>query len=292
MLQERMEDASSQREAMLLDPSQNATSNFKTVKQIFNDGPDPSMKIMFGIPSTGWIRFEFHTAMSQLIIPCNWTNSVSSPIGFDVASARNHVVEHALRDGHDWILFVDHDVILPPDTLVKMRGHMLLARSPIVGGLYYAKSSRPEPLIYRGRGNGPYYDWDPGDQVWVDGMGMGCTMIHTSLFRAMSPPWFESPRRYTFDKEKGCYIHEAGTEDLFFLSRVIDENIIEKTGIKWDIEDPKNPFIMDTSLYCGHIDHATGKVYPECRPESDWKDIHLKVRERLQRKRAEAAAAA
>lgn len=291
MLQGKTGGVESQRTELLTDPSQNAKSNFRTVEQLFNDGPDPSMKIMFGIPSTGWIRFEFHTAMSQLMIPCNWTNAVSSPIGFDVATARNWVVEHALRDGHDWIFFVDHDVLLPPDTLLKLRNHMLLARSPIIGGLYYAKGSFPEPLIYRGRGTGPYYDWDPGDHVWVDGMGMGCTMIHTSLFRAMSQPWFESPRRFEVD-EKGNFHREAGTEDLFFLSRVINEGIIEKTGIKWEIEDPQNPFILDTSLFCGHIDHSTGKVYPNCMPEKDWKEIHLKVRERLQRKRAEVAAAA
>lgn len=290
MLQERMEPTEESQRAAMLDPSQNATSNFKVVRQIFNDGPDPSMKIMFGIPSTGWIRFEFHTAMSQLVIPCNWMNGVISPIGYDVATARNQVVEHCLKESFDWIFFVDHDVLLPPDTLLKLRTHMLAARTPVVGGLYYAKGSNPEPLIYRGRGNGPYYDWDPGDHVWVDGMGMGCTMIHASLFRAMSPPWFESPRKF-FTDELGRTRRESGTEDLFFLDRVINEDIIEKTGIKWEVEDPKNPYIMDTSLFCGHIDHATGKVYPYCRPESDWKDIHVKVRERLQRRRAEAVAA-
>jgi hypothetical protein len=249
------------------------------------------MKIMFGIPSTGWIRFEFFAAQTSLVIPTNWGNIVSSPIGYDVADARNHIVESAMANGVDWLFFIDHDVILPPDTLIKLRQHMFRKASPVVAGLYYAKGSDPEPLIYRGRSNGPYYDWDPGDTVWVDGVPMGCTMIHTSLFRIMEKPWFESPRRVSVNAQ-GQVLREAGTEDLYWCDRVIKEGLIEKTGIDWGVKDPLNPFIMDTNIFCQHIDLKSGKQYPGCRPESDWKDVHMAYRARMNKQRKKTAKAA
>lgn len=254
----------------------------------FNDGPDPGMKVVFGIPTTGWIRFEFHATQAGLVIPTNWTNAISAPLGYDVADGRNQVVDYALGIEADWIFFIDHDVLLPSDTLIKLRKHMYMRKSPVVGGLYYTKSSEPEPLVYRGRGTGPDYDWDPGDTIWANGMGMGCTMIHMSLFRAMEKPYFESPRKVWYDEKTQQVMRASGTEDLYFLDRVMNEKIIEKTEEEWEIEDEKQPFIIDTSIFCQHIDLSTGKQYPMCRPTNDWQEVHSAVRARMNKKRARA----
>jgi hypothetical protein len=225
-----------------------------------------SIKVMFGIPTTGLIRFEWHAAFNQLIIPTNWSHSahvnVHSPVGHQVAEARNDCVKAALAAGFDWLFFIDHDVLLPPDTCIKMRDHMLKAETPVLGGLYYTKSSTPEPLLFRGRGNGPFYDWRPGEKVWVDGLPMGLTMLHTSLFRAMKPPWFVTPREMRIDDD-GNFVKASGTEDLYFFDRVIDEDVLERSG--WgETAKREYPWLCDTSMFGAHIDVGSGSQYPHC----------------------------
>lgn len=233
-----------------------------------------NQKVMFGIPTTGLIRFEWHAAMSQLCIPTNWSHGahyVASPVGYQVAEARNDCVRQALEKNFEWMFFIDHDVLLPVDSCIKIRNYMNKGTDPVIGGLYYNKASVPEPLLYRGRGNGPFYGWKPGDVVDVDGLPMGLTMIHTSLFRAMNPPWFVTPMEIKFD-EDGIPAKVGGTEDLYFFDRVLSEGILEKAG--WsDAAKKQYPFLCDTSIFAQHIDLSTGRQYPrDC--DDQWVKNH------------------
>ena len=63
-------------------------------------------RIMFGIPTTGIVRFEWAMQMAQLISPVNWSQSITAvnmpmygPMGFAVAAARNQCVQHAMEKG-------------------------------------------------------------------------------------------------------------------------------------------------------------------------------------------------
>jgi glycosyltransferase involved in cell wall biosynthesis len=216
-------------------------------------------KILVSIPFTGLVRFEWHMAMQTIVYPTNWLHTTFCPAGFEVGVARNEAVQAALGGGFDWLFFIDHDVLLPPDIYIKLRKYMTAGDKPIVAGLYYTKASTPEPLIYRGRGTGPYYDWNPGDGVWADATGMGCTLINMRLFRAMKPPWFVTPRDFSIDASG--YSRATGTEDIYWYDRVINEGVIEKAGFK--IPDPKLPVYVDTSIMCEHIDND-GRKFPSC----------------------------
>ena len=214
------------------------------------------------------------------IIPCNWSHSDTiqwirqdTPLGFAVAEARNLIVDHFLAQEFEWLFFIDHDVVLPPDTFVKMNQYMLKAEVPVVTGLYYAKSHPAEPLLYRGRGNSYYSGWKLGDKVWVDGIPMGCTLIHRSLLKVMakdaplySVPGhrkikqvFDTPSGAFYDPEKG-YQGFAGTEDLAWCNRILAGHYLKKAG--WPkVASKKYPFLVDTSLFCFHITEQ-GQKYP------------------------------
>jgi len=273
------------------------------VKVIHNDNPEGTQKILLGIPSTGKIRFEFYIAMRSLLYPSNWGVSYTHPIGFDVATSRNMIIEAALDRGDvEWVFFVDHDVLLPEKTPYILRAHMTSGKYPIISGLYYTKSSTPEPLIYRMGADGPYYDWEPGDLVWASVMGMGLCMIHMSVFKNMQPPWFVTPKmhanknegnpkdavsvekresRSKWDDSSSCIV--AGTEDFFFYERVIKEKVLQRAG--WDVQYPETPFIVDTSLLAGHIALDTGKVYPNCMGDAHMVN-HNAARERIERRKS------
>jgi len=237
-------------------------------------------RLCIGIPMTGVIRSEWAMARFGQIIPCNWSyadrliylNQVT-PLGYAVAEARNVIVDEVVRGGFEWLFFIDSDVVLPPDCFIKINEYMRDEKYPVVSGLYYAKCHPPEPLIYRGRGNSFYHKWKMGEKVWVDGVPMGCTLIHGSLLREMwndAPDYvaggnkkvkqvYDTPYGTRKDPELGSF-NWSGTEDLAWCDRVMEGGYLKKAG--WgDIAKKKHPFLIDTSIFCRHID-MSGKMYP------------------------------
>jgi hypothetical protein len=244
-------------------------------------------RICIAVPATGLVRIEWMMARFGQVIPCNWSNgdifqfySQFSPLGNAVAEARNVCVQYCLSNKFEWLFFIDHDVLLPPDTFLKINEYMRSSKYPVVCGLYYCKGSHPEPLLYRGKGNSYYDNWKRGDKVWVDGIPMGCTLIHSSILKVLydssevytTPTLagpvvvrkvFETPRTAWKDPETQRYETKMGTEDLFWCDRVIKEKAFERCGIKEfkKFQKKKYPFLVDTGLYCRHIDES-GKQYP------------------------------
>ena len=83
-------------------------------------------RILVGIPTTGLIRYEWAVARYGQVIPCNWSQveclhfySPASPVGFQVADARNLICNVALRENFEWVFFIDHDVVLSPITVLR-----------------------------------------------------------------------------------------------------------------------------------------------------------------------------
>jgi hypothetical protein len=248
--------------------------------KIIDNGQSPTNRILIGVPMTGILRSEWVLARYGQIIPTNWSTADCimwldqySPLRFSVADARNLIVQQAIVGNFEWLFFIDHDTIIPPTTLLRMNEYMLKADIPVVGGLYFTKSVPAEPLVYRGRGTSYFTNWKLGDKVWVDGLGMGCTLIHCSVLKAV---WdiseeyqcrgvtvrrvFESPAKQVFDPETLGWSGETGTEDLFFLHRVIDNDLLTKAGWK-KIAKKKYPYLVDTSIFCKHIDF-NGMQFP------------------------------
>ena len=237
------------------------------------------IKFMLGIPTTGNVRYEWAVARYSAIIPVNWSCretavNILSPIGYHVDEARNIIVKKFIENDAEWLFFIDHDVLLPNDIWIRLNKYMRECDIPVISGLYYVKGSGPEPLLFRGMGEGPYYKWKRGDKVWVDGIPMGCTLIHGSLLRwcwKNAEPYklpdgtevrrvFHTPRDVVHDPETGKYNVEMGTEDLWWCQRIIKNGVLKKTG--WGkVARKKYPFLVDTGIFCQHID-PDGIQYP------------------------------
>ena len=104
---------------------------------------------------------------------------------------------------------------------------------------------------------------------------MGCLLIHTDILKYMSENGedykladgqtakkvFETPRKQYLDPETGGVFNLIGTQDLFWCDRILDEDILKKSG--WaKIARRKYPFLVDTSIFCKHMDLNTGIAYP------------------------------
>jgi hypothetical protein len=215
------------------------------------------------------------------VIPCNWSSSSQTPIGFLTPDAQNIIVKEVMEKGFEYLFLLEDDVVPPADLFLILNEHMRELKTPLISGLVYVKpglfqSNRLEPMIYRGRGNGAFFDWKLGDQVWADGVPTGCLLIHRSLLQVA---WdfaeqytlsangqtfslrrvFEAPRKTFSDIELPSYHKLVGTSDIYFCDRVLDGGMLKLAG--WpQLAKKKYPFLVDTRIHCGHIDRTTGLI--------------------------------
>jgi len=222
---------------------------------------------------------EWHHALVSQAIPANWSStdvtapmSTLLPVRFQVADAQNIIVRAVINGGFEWLLFLEDDVLAPPTLFLRINEWMRRADTPVVSGLYYQKSEPVEPLVYRGRGNGAFMNFNPGEQVWADGVPTGCLLVHASLLKAM---WRDSEvyeiggqtTRRVFTAATNSWIADdgtvstnSGTSDLNWCGRVMEGGYLAKAG--WPkYQDRELPFLVDTRIACGHIT-PDGQVYP------------------------------
>lgn len=246
-----------------------------------NDGGQYVNRLMVGTPTTGLIRMEWAAARYGQIIPMNWSyvqiiqftyTPAYVPLGYMVADAQNIIVKEAIEKEMEWLLFVEHDVILPPDCFIRLNHYIQKAEIPVISGLYFTRSQPSDPLVFRGRGTGIYSDWTLGDLVWVDGVPTGILLVHCSILREM---WnesesyqignqmvrrvFESPMDLWGDPE---HTYSAvGTSDLNWCSKVIKGDYFKKSG--WEeYQGREYPFLIDTNIFCQHI-NPDGERFPK-----------------------------
>lgn len=203
--------------------------------------------LIIGIPhlETRPVALDWAFAFKGLNPPINYNTIFCCVRNKPVADARNFIVEEAIKQSAKYIFFLGDDTIVPPHALRQLIFRM--EHDPeltVVGGIYFSKSEPPAPLVFRGNGEGSYWDWKIGEYFPVTGLGMDCTLIRVSELKKIEKPYFQTIDTDTF--LDGINSAEMWTEDLYFLEKV------NKTGGK---------VYADASVLCDHIDVFTGKVY-------------------------------
>lgn len=236
-------------------------------------------RTLVSVATEGWIRFEWAHARYSQIIPVNWECSgfdLSFTVcGYSIDDAYNVITGKALEMGVDWLIIIEDDVLIPPDCFLKFAAYMNEGKEAVVSGLYYTKGEPCEPLLFRGRGNGSFHDWELGDKVRVDGLPMGCLLISTKILRhcwdnaegyklpdgAETRQVFLTPKFTWLDPETGAYMRKEGTQDLYFFDHVMDNDVLKKVGFD-ELAEMEHPFLCDTTIFCKHIDRQTGRQFP------------------------------
>lgn len=253
-------------------------------KRIMADSGDNGYtnRLLVATPTLGKVRIEWVTARYGQIVPTNWSmvqmlQYMNQYVAtrYQIADAQNMIVKEAIEKGFEWLLLIEDDTCPPPDAFVRFNQHMRDNTAPVVSGLYYTKSEPSEPLLYRGRGNSFYDDWDLGDKVWVDGVPTGMLLIRVEILKKMwedSPEYFTSqghqrtrrvfqfPENVWFDEKTDTFNTLVGTSDLDWCTRVVEGEYFKKAGYP-EIQKKKYPFLVDTNIFCKHIT-PEGRVYP------------------------------
>ena len=185
-----------------------------------------SVGLLIGVPLSGaplvpeftWSFMSLNPGMNFNIRYCTVKNK-------PVDEARNFMAEEAIREKCEFLFFVDEDVTMPPHTLRQMLTRMSWNPSiSVLSGIYCHKQTPPQPMIFRGNGAGPYWDWHIGEVFQISGCGMGCCLIRTDVFSKIEKPWFKTvddASKY-LDGQNSLVQY---TEDLWFLEKVNNANL-------------------------------------------------------------------
>lgn len=249
---------------------------------IKDSGSDPRRRLLVATPTLGNVRMEWVAARYNQIIPTNWSKTDMLqymnnyiPLRYTVADAQNLAVKACVEGGFEWLMFIEDDTMPPVDGFLRFTEYMDKGNIPVVSGLYFTRSVPPEPMVYRGRGNHYFRGWKLEDKVWVDGVPTGQLIVSGKLLKVMyedSPDYqipstgdharrvFSSPAQTWFNEESGAQETLVGTSDLDWCTRIIKGDYLTKAGFP-KIAKKKYPFLIDTNIYCKHIE-KDGRQFP------------------------------
>ena len=175
-----------------------------------------SKKIIIAIPHTGTIYSD--VALSLLHIQSKHGINVQMLKSSILYISREHLVLAALKYSADYVMFLDSDQIIQPDTIDRMAAHLENGED-IVTTLIFRKDPPFQPCIFSSQEELPnrqiglkYYDVANEDLTkpfYVQSCGLGCAMIKTDVFKKVPQPWF-LPRPYT--GEDISFMFEATTK--------------------------------------------------------------------------------
>lgn len=160
------------------------------------------MKITLAIPSHENIPFGFAYDMASLsaftvnAMPEGVQFAIHAVTGTYVHKARQELVDVALADGVDYILWLDSDMRFPKQSLVHLFQHDVG-----VVGINYAKRELPTDFVAlkkvgteeRKKGERLVTDADSTGLEEVEGIGFGMVLMKTSALKGLERferPWF------------------------------------------------------------------------------------------------------
>lgn len=188
-----------------------------------------NIKVMIGVPTMEYARrADFYDYLSIIQKPEGTMEC--KPHGQSPARNRNLIVEQALANNCTHILFVDDDMILPPDALLKMLAHNV----DCVTGLYVMRNYPHKPVAFTEMFMNGLHSWvtldeaiHPDKLVEIKNAGMGCALIKTDVFKGWNKPF-----------TLGEIHQDEWDDDIVFWIKVRERG---------------HKLYLDPSIQCGHI---------------------------------------
>lgn len=141
------------------------------------------MKVLIAVPCMDQVPAQFAQCLATLGKVDK--TIVAFQIGSLVYTSRNDLVQIAIKQGCDYIFWLDSDMMFPPDALVRM--FKSLEHGDIVSGLYFRRVAPFTPVIYDKLDiddTGCHYTEPkeiPDGIFEVAGCGFGCVLMPTDI---------------------------------------------------------------------------------------------------------------
>lgn len=166
------------------------------------------------------------------------------PMSAVISQNRNTITEEMLKLNADWVLYLDDDHFIPPQTLMQL----LAADKDIISGHYLQREPPFNPVLFDVElPNGSFIRKQLNPQetgiVSVAAAGAGCLLVKRKVLEALEPPYWTL----------GQINPASWGDDLHFCSRV------RRAGFE---------IHCDLTARLGHF--MTGTVWPRHSAESGW----------------------
>jgi len=165
--------------------------------------------------------------------------------GWPIDKAREFFAEKAIEFNCKWLFMMDEDVAVP-SYAIRQLVHRLEhdEKAGLAAGIYCQKTNPTEPMVFRGKGGGPYWKWKAGELFECDSIGLGCSLVRVDVFKDLPKPWFK-----TVDDNDAVLDGVAKlvgwTEDIWFCNR------LREAG--WKV-------LADGGILPDHLDMQNGKA--------------------------------
>jgi hypothetical protein len=158
-----------------------------------------------------------------------------------LAKSRNIMVKHFLDNTQDdWLLMLDSDERIAPETFDLLCATADAVARPVVAGLYFAAlwdgpNLRPVPLIFNASEENGLQPWDnyPENQVVdIAAAGTGCLLMHRSALQKLRELAGEEQHDWAWFQDGPIGGNKWLSEDLMFCSRLsqIGIQMVAHTG--------------------------------------------------------------
>ena len=151
---------------------------------------EPKFSLTIGVPigrnsvnADWWFSFE----------------SMKKPNGCSLATTTTQSIDRAREQlatlcTTEWLFFLDSDVFMPKMGLIELLDIAIRNKLDIVSGVYFNRAPPYPPVAYKRKSKFKYepISFLPNTElIEVDGVGAGCLLIRTEIFKKLSHPWFD-----------------------------------------------------------------------------------------------------
>lgn len=149
-------------------------------------------KLAVLIPCRDTLHSAHALALAELV-KFNTMNNIDTHVFMDASTIlltqRERLATEAIGLNADYMLWLDSDMVFPATTAVRLMAH----NESVVAGNYIRRQKPYKGVAYKKIG-----DWEKplsfdvqDELVSVAGVGMGCLLIKTDIFKELSKPWFD-----------------------------------------------------------------------------------------------------
>lgn len=149
------------------------------------------MKTVIAIPSMDQVPVRFCQSLAML----QKVGEVA--VGFQVGSlvyeARENLAKSAIEMGADYVLWLDSDMVFPPDIMRRLFESLQTGKGDIVSGLYFRRVSPYSPVLFcdldmtEDGCHWTEFENIPDEVFPLGGVGFGCVLMPTdALVSVMS----------------------------------------------------------------------------------------------------------
>ena len=184
-------------------------------------------RVMIAVPTNKYIEVDTFKGIYDLDVPTNVGTEFQYSFGYQTDQVRNLIASWVVERGHDYLFFVDADIVVPVDALTKLLSHNV----DIASGLYIQRT--PELItieLLNLDGSRVLPTQLTGNLQEIGACGMGCCLIRREVLVDVGYPQFVY---------KSALDHKnTQPEDFYFCNQA------RQKGYRvW----------ADTSINCSHI---------------------------------------